>query len=417
MPTAGGSYAHPVAPGRSVASVRPGGDPGVTAQHPLHHPLSPQMTRSLALPQKALPFLKSASPCRALLPSKPRKVKALATPSLGAARALVVCHHPRCHVHPCGPSREGVCLLHHRGASSTPSLSVPNAGVSVIRAARALFGAFSLGRRRPALLMEACLGGPSVLCLPSGPAPPASPSSPTIPCQAPACQRARLSLPPGLFEHTGRFRVSQGGSQSPLGRPGSGYTRETCPEAAGGSLEGSPPDPKRLELFLWVPKIGAFFFFSNLQNHFKLASNKQTKRWTHPGPHVRRVCRARARCMLHAGPRTQTHDAHAAASAALPALPRGSPCTPGSLRLCARLGVPGRCTPGSLRLRARLGVPGRCTPGSLRPRSARSPRKAALAAGLIAARNPRHRPCAQPPHLTLSCSLCLSPLCSFSHQS
>ena len=76
VPTAGGSYAHPVAPGRSVASVRPGGDPGVTAQHPLHHPRSPQMTRSLALPQKALPFLKSASPCRALLPSKPRKGRA-----------------------------------------------------------------------------------------------------------------------------------------------------------------------------------------------------------------------------------------------------------------------------------------------------------------------------------------------------
>jgi len=80
VPTAGGSYAHPLAPGRSVSSVGPGGDLGVTAQHPLHHPLSPQMTRSLALPQKALPFLKSASPCRALLPSKPRKVKAPASP-------------------------------------------------------------------------------------------------------------------------------------------------------------------------------------------------------------------------------------------------------------------------------------------------------------------------------------------------
>lgn len=59
------------------------------------------------------------------------------------------------------------------------------------------------------------------------------------------------------------------------------------------------------------------------------------------------------------GPGHRHNDADAASSAALPALPRGSPCTPGSLRPRTRLGVPGRCTPGSLHLRARLGVPRR----------------------------------------------------------
>lgn len=56
---------------------------------------SPQMTRSLALLQKALRFPKSASPCRALLPSKVRKVK---VPGPGRRRAsgrvapMAVCH-------------------------------------------------------------------------------------------------------------------------------------------------------------------------------------------------------------------------------------------------------------------------------------------------------------------------------------
>ena len=206
--------------------------------------------------------------------------------------------------------------------------------------------------------MEARLGGPSVLCLPSGPAPPASPSSPAVPCQAPACQRARLSLPSGLFERTGRFRVSQGGFQSPLGRPGSGYTREACPEAAGGSLEGSPPDTKDWSSFYGPRKLELFFcpiykiILNWLQTNKRKGGHILVLTFAGFAEHVPGACCTR-------GPGHRHHDADTASSAALPALPRGSPCTPGSLRPRTRLGVPGRCTPGSLHLRVRLGVPRR----------------------------------------------------------
>ena len=123
------------------------------------------------------------------------------------------------------------------------------------------------------------------------------------------------------------------------------------------------------------PENWSFFFFSNLQNHFKLASNKQTKRWTHPGPHVRRVCRACARCVLHAGPRTQTPRRRHRVICSPSRPPTGLPVHPW--------------------------VP---PPAS----SARSPQKAALAAGLIAARDPCHCPCAQLLRLMLSCSVSAS---------
>lgn len=73
----------------------------------------------------------------------------------------------------------------------------------------------------------------------------------------------------------------------PAGRPGSAYTGETGAEAAGGPLEGSPPDTKSLEVFSWAPKLGAFFFFPI----DKIILNwPQTKRWIHSGSHVHCAC-------------------------------------------------------------------------------------------------------------------------------
>lgn len=140
------------------------------------------------------------------------------------------------------------------------------------------------------------------------------------------------------------------------------------------------------------PENWSFFFFSNLQNHFKLASNKQTKRWTHPGPHVRRVCRACARCVLHAGPRTQTPRRRHRVICSPSRPPTGLPVHPW---------VPPPAHSARSPRKVHPWVP---PPAS----SARSPQKAALAAGLIAARDPCHCPCAQLLRLMLSCSVSAS---------
>ena len=187
----------------------------MAAQRPLHHPLSPQMMWSLAPPQKALPFLKSASPCRALLPSKPRKVKALASHGLGVARALVARHHPRCHAHQCG--RLGRASASFITREHPPPVALcPRCWCVCHPCGQSSFRGLFFGKEEA----RASYGGPSwgpECPLPSSPAPPASPSSPAFPCQAPACQTTRLSLPPGRLERAGRFRASGGRSQSPRG--------------------------------------------------------------------------------------------------------------------------------------------------------------------------------------------------------
>lgn len=125
------------------------GGPGVTAC-PLGPPgalctalSSPQMTRSLALLQKALRFPKSASPCRALLPSKVRKVK---VPGPGrpagfwAGRAHGCLSSIRAVLIRVDGLGRGICLSPGSPGTRLPlSRSFPDAGGSVIRAARALF--------------------------------------------------------------------------------------------------------------------------------------------------------------------------------------------------------------------------------------------------------------------------------------
>lgn len=214
---------------------------------------------------------------------------------------------------------------------------------------------------------------------------------PPFPVRPPPAREQGFHFPLGCLNAQAGSECPKGGFQSPLGRPGSGYTREACPEAAGGSLEGSPPDTKDWSSF-YGPRKLEFFFFSNLQNHFKLASNKQTKRWTHPGPHVRRVCRACARCVLHAGPRTQTPRRRRRVICSPSRPPTGLPVHPW---------VPPPAHSARSPRKVHPWVP---PPAS----SARSPQKAALAAGLIAARDPCHCPCAQLLRLTLSCSVSAS---------
>lgn len=191
VPAAGMSYATSVAPGRSVASVGPGGDPGVTAQRPPHRPLSPQMTWSLALPQKALPFPKSASPCRALLPSKPRKVKALASPRLPGSSC------PGCLSSPAVPCSSvwtvsGGRLPPSSQGSIFHSVALcPRCWCVCHPCGQSSFRGLSFGKEEA----SASDGGPSwgPKCpLPGGPALPVSPPSPAVPVRPP---EASLRLP------------------------------------------------------------------------------------------------------------------------------------------------------------------------------------------------------------------------------